>query len=84
MVNVTDTRAAEIAELEAKVARLETAQFSSSMSNGFYYSDGSKARDDIEIKQARDALAEAKKNTINHHYHADGTPKRMRPDGSTF
>lgn len=61
MVNRTDTRAAEIAELEAKVARLETAQFASSMSNGRYYSDGSKARDDTEIKQARDALAALKK-----------------------
>jgi hypothetical protein len=62
MVNRTETKASEIAEIEAKIARIETAQFASSMSNSRYYTDGSKARDDAEISAAKDALNAMKKD----------------------
>lgn len=43
--------------LEERLARLESAQFASSMSNNFYHSDGSKARDDAEIAAVKRLIA---------------------------
>jgi hypothetical protein len=43
--------------LEERLARLESAQYAASMSNNFYYTDGSKARDDAEIADVRRQIA---------------------------
>ena len=61
-MHTNQTRQAEIAEAEARLIRLENAQYISSMSNGRYYTDGSKDRDDREISEARRVLAELKKD----------------------
>jgi hypothetical protein len=53
----TDARADEIHQAEEALERLETAQYCAAMSNGRYYSDGSKARDDADIAKAKATLA---------------------------
>lgn len=57
-MHTNNTREKEIAEAEATVARLENAQYCASMSNGRYYTDGSKARDDAAISEAKTRLAD--------------------------
>lgn len=57
----TDARAEEIHQAEDALARLETAQYCAAMSNGRYYSDGSKAKDDADIAKAKAKLSELRK-----------------------
>ncbi|MCB5201693.1 hypothetical protein LH464_04270 [Neorhizobium sp. T786] len=61
-MRTNNTRATEIAEAEAALARLTNAQYAATMSNGRYYTDGSKTRDDHEIAEARRILDELKKD----------------------
>ncbi len=54
------TRQEEIAALESTLERLETFQFSASMSDSRYYTSGRKARDDAEIRDVRNRLDAAR------------------------
>jgi hypothetical protein len=61
-MHVDPTRQKEIAEAEAKVARLENHAFTASMSNNRYHSSGRAAKDKAELAEARRNLEELKKD----------------------
>jgi hypothetical protein len=58
----TETHAADIKMAEAELQGLLDAQYISAMSNGRYYTDGSKARDDRDIIAVRKKLEVLKKD----------------------
>ncbi|MCW1412183.1 hypothetical protein OLZ32_27930 [Rhizobium sp. 1AS11] len=64
MIIRTETRAAEIKMAEANLQGLLDAQYISSMSDDFYYSNGSKSADDLEIRAARLKLEALKKDQV--------------------
>jgi len=61
-MHIDPTRQKEIAEAEAKVARLEAARLNSEMSDSWYFSNGRAAKDKAEIAKAKAELAALKKD----------------------